>query len=94
MTPEREAEILGAYQRFGSCHHAADVVGACTRTVCKVARAAGVLAPHASIARRKPLPSDRELLRLIGKHGSHGAVARMFGCSVQTLRNRLYGRGR
>ncbi len=94
MTPERRAEILDAYLRYGSSHHAAYVTQSCTRTVCNVARMAGVLAPHSSVARRANLPEVDVLLRLLRKHRTHRAVARLFGCSVQTLRNRMYGRGR
>lgn len=90
ITPKREAEIVDAYHRHGNTKTVAYVVCASQNTVRRVVRAAGLLRPnHRPFL---PLPCPSELRRLVKHCGSHRAAARVLGCHVNTLRNRLYGR--
>lgn len=86
-SPRREAAILEAYKRHGSIEAAAFAMSAGKSTVARVARAAGLLKPHA-----RPwvaLPSNDELLRMLADLGTRQAVADALGCHRNTIRNRL-----
>lgn len=91
MSPERESEILDAYRRYRNVWHTAHAVMASPNTIRRIARAAGVLRPWGN---KCALPSGPMLVRLVRVHGSHAAVARIFGCHPNTIRNRMYGRNR
>jgi hypothetical protein len=92
MTAEREAQILDAYLRHRSVKHAAYVACAGKAAVRRVAKRAGVLREHGRPW--LPLPDNETLARMVTAHGTHEAVAKILGCHVNTIRNRMYGRGR
>jgi len=90
LSARRKAAILEAYVRYGSVRTTAFVMGASLLTVRRIAKAAGVLKPHA-----RPwstIPSADELRRLLAELGTYQAVADACGCHRNTIHNRLYGR--
>lgn len=90
MTPQREREILDAYKRHQSIHNAAYVACASKTTVRRIAKEAGILRSQARPW--APLPNLDTLFAMVKKHGTHVQVAKILGCHVNTLRNRMYGR--
>lgn len=91
-SPRREAAILETYRRCGSVRTTAFVMAASLLTIRRIAKAAGVLKPHA-----RPwstIPSADELRRMLAELGTHQAVADACGCHRNTVHNRLYGRTR